>query len=25
VESHGTAQLKTRSHAVAIYSVPPGQ
>jgi class 3 adenylate cyclase len=25
VESHGTAQLKTRSHAVALYSVLPGQ
>jgi class 3 adenylate cyclase len=25
VESHGTAQLKTRSRAVAVYSVPPGQ
>ena len=25
VESHGTAQLKTRSHPVALYSVPPGQ
>ena len=25
VESHGTAQLKTRTHAVALYSVPPGQ
>ena len=25
VESHGAAQLKTRTHAVALYSVPPGQ
>jgi adenylate cyclase len=25
VESHGPAQFKTRSRAVAIYSVPPGQ
>jgi adenylate cyclase len=25
VESHGAAQLKTRSHTVPIYSVPPGQ
>ncbi len=25
VESHGAAQLKTRSNPVAIYSVPPGQ
>jgi len=25
VEAHGTAQLKTRSRAVAIYSVPSGQ
>jgi class 3 adenylate cyclase len=24
VESHGPAQFKTRSQAVAIYSVPPG-
>jgi hypothetical protein len=23
--SHGAAQLKTRSHTVPIYSVPPGQ
>jgi class 3 adenylate cyclase len=25
VESHGAAQLKTRSHTVPIFSVPPGQ
>jgi adenylate cyclase len=25
VESHGEAQLKTRSRAVSVYSVPPGQ
>jgi class 3 adenylate cyclase len=25
VESHGPTQLKTRSQAVSIYSVPPGQ
>jgi adenylate cyclase len=25
VESHGTAQFKTRSRAVTVYSVPPGQ
>jgi class 3 adenylate cyclase len=25
VESHGPAQFKTRSQAVAIYSVPPGR
>ena len=25
VESHGSATLKSRSHPVALYSVPPGQ
>ena len=25
VDSHGTAHLKSRSHPVALYSVPPGQ
>lgn len=25
VESHAAAQFKTRSHAVPVYSVPPGQ
>jgi class 3 adenylate cyclase len=25
VEAHGAAQLKTRSHTVPIFSVPPGQ
>jgi class 3 adenylate cyclase len=25
VESHGPTQLKTRSQAVSVYSVPPGQ
>jgi class 3 adenylate cyclase len=25
VESHGAAQLKTRSQTVPIFSVPPGQ
>lgn len=24
-ESHGPVQFKTRSQAVAVYSVPPGQ